>query len=305
MVNGRCFSTLVIAHTVAIHSSVLTIYHSPFTIYRPTIYHSPPSMYEHIDISEDSGITTITLNRPEKLNALAGHMRRDLAEALEAAGSDRSVYVVVITGAGRAFCAGGDVRAMAELIEKQDAEEFSRLLGSARRVVLAIRQMTKPVIASINGPAFGAGFNLALACDLRIASTNANFSQSFAKVGLHPDWGGTYFLPRLVTPNRACEMFFLGETMSAEEAHRLGILNDVVAPEELEAATRRLAERLRDAPAISVGAAKQAVYMSQSAELEEMLRYETEAQMRCFESEDAGEGVRAFLEKREPKFTGR
>ena len=262
-------------------------------------------MYENIDISEDSGIRTITLNRPGKLNALGGHMRRDLAEALEAAGSDRNVHVVIITGAGRAFCAGGDVKAMADLIDRQNAEEFSRLLGSARRVITGIRQMTKPVIASINGPAVGAGFNLALACDLRIASTTATFSQSFAKVGLHPDWGGTYFLPRLVTSNKACEMFFLGETMSAEEAHRLGILNDVVAPEELEATTRRLAERLRSAPAISLGAAKQAVYMSQAAELEEMLRYETEAQMRCFESQDAGEGLRAFLEKRPPKFIGR
>src|SRR6266550_4502867 len=221
-------------------------------------------MYEQIDITEDGGITTITLNRPEKLNALAGHMRRDLAEALEAAGSDRTVNVVVITGVGRAFCSGGDVAAMADLIERQDADEFSRLLGSARRVVTAIRDMTKPVIAAINGPAFGAGFNLALACDLRIASSNATFSQSFAKVGLHPDWGGTYFLPRLVTPNKACEMFFLGESMSADEAHRLGILNYVVAPEELETATRRLAERLRGAPAVSLAAAKQAVYISQA-----------------------------------------
>ena len=262
-------------------------------------------MYEHIHITEDSGITTITLNRPEKLNALAGHMRRDLAEALEAAGSERSVRVVVITGAGRAFCAGGDVAAMAELIERHDADEFSRLLGSARRVVTAIRQMTKPVIASINGPAFGAGFNLALACDLRIASSNATFSQSFAKVGLHPDWGGSYFLPRLVTPNKACEMFFLGDTIDAAEAHRLGILNFVVPPDELEAETRKLAERLRNAPAVSLAAAKQAVYLSQAAELEEMLRYETEAQMRCFESHDGAEGVRAFMEKRPPKFTGR
>ena len=261
--------------------------------------------YENIDITEDSDITTITLNRPEKLNALAGHMRRDLAEALETASSDRNVRVVVITGAGRAFCAGGDIVAMAELIGRRDAEEFSRLLGSARRVVTAIRQMTKPVIASINGPASGAGCNLAFACDLRIASTTATFSQSFAKVGLHPDWGGTYFLPRLVTPNKACEMFFLGDSIDAAEAQRLGILNYLVSPDELEAATHRLAERLRDAPAISIAAAKQAVYMSQAAELEEMLRYETEAQMRCFESMDCGEGVRAFLEKREPKFTGR
>lgn len=258
-----------------------------------------------IDVTEETGIRTITLNRPEKLNALAGHMRRDLAEALEAAGSDRSVHVVVITGAGRAFCAGGDVAAMADLIDRHDAEEFERLLGSARRVITSIRQMTKPVIAAVNGSASGAGCNLALACDLRIASTTASFSQSFVKVGLHPDWGGTYFLPRLVTPNKACEMFFLGTSIDAAEALKLGIVNALVEPSALEDATREMAERLRDAPALSIAAAKQAVYRSQAAELEEMLRYETEAQMRCFESKDGAEGVRAFLEKREPKFTGR
>ena len=261
-------------------------------------------MYEHIQIAEIEGILTITLNRPDRLNAFIGHMRRDLAEALEHAGSDRSVRVVVITGAGRAFCAGGDIAFMAELMQRRNAEEFSRILGAGRRVILAIRQMTKPVIAAINGPASGAGCNLALACDLRIASTNATFSQSFAKVGLHPDWGGTYFLPRLVTPNKACEMFFLGESIDAEEAMRLGIVNQVVTPEDLETATLELAQGLRAAPPIALAAAKHAVYMSQAAELEEMLRYETEAQLRCFESDDAHEGVQAFLEKREPKFTG-
>src|SRR5215813_12392039 len=258
-------------------------------------------MYEHIDITEDNNIVTITLNRPEKLNALFGHMRRDLAEALEEAGSDYSVRVVIITAAGRGFCAGGDVAYMAELLERKDTEEFCRLLGSARRVIGAIRHMTKPVIACVNGPASGAGFNLALACDLRIASTNATFSQSFAKVGLHPDWGGTYFLPRMVTANKACEMFFLGDPITAAEALALGIVNRVVNPEELETATRALAERLRDAPPLSVAAAKQAVYMSNASDLEEMLRYETEAQVRCFQSQDCHEGVRAFLEKREPK----
>jgi 2-(1,2-epoxy-1,2-dihydrophenyl)acetyl-CoA isomerase len=260
--------------------------------------------YEHILVSEADCILTITLNRPDKLNAFVGHMRRDLAEALEQAGSDRSVRVVVITGAGRAFCAGGDVAFMAELMQRRDAEEFSRILGAGRRVITAIRQMTKPVIASINGPASGAGCNLAFACDLRIASNTATFSQSFAKVGLHPDWGGTYFLPRLVTPNKACEMFFLGESIDAAEAARLGIVNQVVTPEELESTTLQLAERLRAAPPIALAAAKHAVYMSQGAELDEMLRYETEAQLRCFESDDGHEGVRAFLEKREPKFTG-
>ena len=261
-------------------------------------------MYEHIQVSEADGITTITLCRPDRLNAFIGHMRRDLAEALEHTGSDRNVRVVVITGAGRAFCAGGDIAFMAELMQRRDAEEFSRILGAGRRVILAIRQMSKPVIASINGPASGAGCNLAFACDMRIASNTATFSQSFAKVGLHPDWGGTYFLPRLVTPNKACEMFFLGETIDAAEAMRLGIVNQVVAPKELEAATQQLAQRLRAAPPIALAAAKHAVYMSQAAELEEMLRYETEAQLRCFDSDDGHEGVHAFLEKREPRFTG-
>jgi enoyl-CoA hydratase/carnithine racemase len=261
-------------------------------------------MYEHIQIAEAGGILTITLNRPDRLNAFIGHMRRDLAETLEHAGSDRNVRVVIITGAGRAFCAGGDIAFMAELMQRRDSEEFSRILGAGRRVILAIRQITKPVIASINGPASGAGFNLALACDLRIAANTATFSQSFAKVGLHPDWGGTYFLPRLVAPNKACEMFFLGETIDAAEAARLGIINRVVAPEELESATMQLAERLRAAPPIALAAAKHAVYMSQAADLEEMLRYETEAQLRCFDSEDANEGIHAFLEKRDPRFTG-
>src|SRR5918999_3793568 len=205
-------------------------------------------MYDNIKVTTEAGVATITLDRPEKLNAFAGHMRRDLAEALEHAASDRTIRAVIVTGAGRAFCAGADVAYMAELMERQDVDEFARLLGAGRRVLLTIRQMTKPVIASVNGPAYGAGFNLALACDLRIASASATFSQSFVKVGLHPDWGGTYFLPRVVPSNVACEMFFLGDAINAERAAQLGIVNRVVPDAELASATRKLAERLRDAP---------------------------------------------------------
>jgi 2-(1,2-epoxy-1,2-dihydrophenyl)acetyl-CoA isomerase len=260
--------------------------------------------YEHILVSQTEGIVTITLNRPDKLNAFIGHMRRDLAEALEHAGSDRSIRVVIITGAGRAFCAGGDIRFMFELMHRRDSEEFARILGAGRRVITTIRHMTKPVIAAINGPASGAGANLAFACDFRVASTNASFKQSFLKIGMHPDWGGTFFLPRLVTPNKACELFFLGESIDAAEALRLNLVNQVVEPEELEATTLQLAERLRSAPPLAIAAAKQAIYASEAASLDEVLRYESEAQLRCFESEDGHEGVRAFLEKREPRFTG-
>ena len=258
-------------------------------------------MYENIKVTVEHCIATITLNRPEKLNAFIGHMRRDLAKALEEAASDRTVRAVIVTGAGRGFCAGADVAYMAELMERQDVEEFTRLLGAGRRVITAIRQMTKPVIASVNGAAFGAGFNLALACDLRIAAESASFSQSFVKVGLHPDWGGTYFLPRIVPTNLACEMFFLGDAINAERAAQLGIVNRVVPDAELVGETRRLAERLRDAPYKSIAAAKHAVYMSEESSIERMLQYETEAQLQCFQSKEARERVRAFLEKRQPR----
>ncbi len=262
--------------------------------------------YENIKATYEAGIATIMLDRPEKRNAFVGHMRRDLAELLEQAASDTAVRVVVITGAGGAFCAGGDVAYMAELLERDDADEFARLLGAGRRVVMAIRQMSKPVIASVCGVASGAGFNLALACDLRLASETATFSQSFVRIGLHPDWGGTYFLPRIVPPNIACEMFFLGDTIDAAEALRLGLINHVFPEAELAAKTRRLAERLALGPAASIAAAKHAVYMSiGGAGLERMLQYETEAQLDCFQSMDAREGIRAFIEKRAARFCRR
>jgi 2-(1,2-epoxy-1,2-dihydrophenyl)acetyl-CoA isomerase len=258
-------------------------------------------MYDNIKVTTEAGVMTITLDRPEKLNAFAGHMRRDLADALEHAASARAVRVVVITGAGRGFCAGADVGYMAELMERQDVDEFTRLLGAGRRVLTTIRQMAQPVIASVNGPAYGAGFNLALACDLRLAAASATFSQSFVKVGLHPDWGGTYFLPRVVPTNLACEMFFLGDAIDAERAAQLGLVNRVVPDAELPAETSKLAARLRDAPPRSIAAAKQAVYLSEAASLERMLQYETEAQLQCFQSAEARERVRAFLEKRAPR----
>ena len=262
-------------------------------------------MYEHIKVEFDAGVVTVTLNRPEKLNAFAGHMRRDLAEVLEHASSDPEARAVVITGAGRAFSTGADVARMSELMDVGDVEEFKRLLGAGRRVLTAIRQMLKPVVAAVNGPAYGAGFNLALACDIRLAAESATFSQSFVKVGLHPDWGGSFFLPRMVPPNIACEMFFLGDAIDARRAQELGLVNRVVADAQLTQETRKLAARLRDAPHASIAAAKRAVYMSEQESLERMLQYETEAQLQCFQSREARERVRAFLERRAPRLNER
>jgi 2-(1,2-epoxy-1,2-dihydrophenyl)acetyl-CoA isomerase len=258
-------------------------------------------MYEHVTLEYADRIATVTLNRPDKLNAFVGHMRRDLAEALERAGSDAEVRVVVVTGAGRAFCAGADVEYMAELMRREDADEFARLLGAGRRVIHTMRQMTKPVVASVNGAAYGAGFNLALACDLRVAAESATFSQSFVKVGLHPDWGGSYFIPHALPSNLACEMFFLGDAIDSRRALQLGLVNHVYPDAELANETRKLAARLRDSSQQSIAAAKHAVYMSAAASLDRMLQYETEAQLQCFESNDARERVRAFLERRQPR----
>jgi 2-(1,2-epoxy-1,2-dihydrophenyl)acetyl-CoA isomerase len=259
-------------------------------------------MPDEIDVKADGGLRIITLNRPDELNAVNDALHVGLAKIWEELNEDAGARAAVITGAGRAFSAGGDVAAMDEMMEREDADEFARMLGAGRRVVTAIREMVKPVVASINGVASGAGFNLALACDLRIAAESARFSQSFVKVGLHPDWGGTYFLPRIVPPNIACEMFFLGDAIDSTRALALGLVHRVVPDDPLAAETARLAARLRDAPPESVAAAKHAVYLSQHAELDEMLQYETEAQLRCFQTTDAREGVRAFLEKRAPRF---
>ncbi|MDX1578291.1 MAG: enoyl-CoA hydratase [Gemmatimonadota bacterium] len=260
-------------------------------------------MSDRVLIDVDGAVGTITLNRPEKLNAFVGAMRDDIAEALETLGSDDGVRVVVVTGAGRAFCAGADVGYLTELIETQALDEAVALVEAGRRVVLAIRDMPKPVIAALNGPAAGGGANLALACDLRIASERASIGQTFNRIGLHPDWGGTYAVPRLVGPARAAELFFFADMVPAEEAERFGLVNRVVPHDELAPTARDWAERLAAKPALPLRLAKRAIQHSLSSTVGEMLDYETEAQRACFESPDALEGVRAFIEKREPRFT--
>lgn len=257
----------------------------------------------HVLIEIDEGIGTLTLNRPQKLNSFIGTMRDEIANGIEKLSGDASVRCVILTGAGRAFCAGADVTYLTKLIESKAIDEAIALVEAGRQVTRAIREMPKPVIAAINGAAAGGGANLALACDLRIASENASIGQTFNRIGLHPDWGGTYAVPRLVGPARAAELFFFAEMVSAGEAERIGLVNRVVSPEALMSTTREWAARLAAKPSLALRLAKQAIQLSLSSSFEEMLDYETEAQRACFKSEDALEGVRAFIEKREPRFS--
>jgi 2-(1,2-epoxy-1,2-dihydrophenyl)acetyl-CoA isomerase len=251
-------------------------------------------------------VAWITLNRPEKKNALTGTMREDLLGRILEAGADASVRVLVIHGAGGAFCAGGDIGVMAGMKRLGEGfERLGRLMDLGGRIVSTLAALPKPSIASIDGVAAGAGCNLALACDVRIASSTAALGETFARVGLHPDWGGTYFLPRLVGGSRAFEMFATGGMLSAKEALALGLVSRVVPASRLVSETRALASRLAAAPPLTLRHARQAVRRSLTSSLSAMLAFERQAQLLCWESSDSSEGIQAFLEKRPPRFTGR
>lgn len=253
-------------------------------------------------VEREGSIGWIRINRPERLNAFAGEMRAELEAGLLAFEKDRAIRCVVITGVGRAFSTGGDIQVMAEISAKQDAEAFARLVEIGARIVSTIDRMSKPVIAAVNGPAAGAGACLALACDLRIASETASIGFTFLRVGLHPDWGGSYFLPRLVGPGRAAELILTGGMIGAERAERLGIFNRVVPAAELERAARDLALQIAAGPPRVIAAAKQSLRRSLSGTLEEVLDLEISAQNEAFGSADFQEGITAFLEKRSPRF---
>jgi len=252
------------------------------------------------------GIATLTLNRPDRLNALGDTLREDLFAAVTRASADPEVRVMVVTGAGKGFCAGGDVKAMNERKESGGERPLAEKVAPLRdQVLFAMRDAPQPIIAAVNGAAAGAGMNLALACDMRIASTAAKFAQAFVRRGLHPDWGGTYFLPRAVGMAKACELTFTGDVIDAAEALRLGIVSRVVAPEELLPVAYELARKIAAGPPVAIRLAKRALQRNAEGDLRSALEFETFAQNACFETEDAREGIRAFVEKRPPVFRGR
>ncbi len=262
--------------------------------------------FKQVIYTVTENVATITLNRPERLNALSHQLRLDLKNALEVADTSNEVRAIIITGAGRGFCSGGDVKAMNEANESGTAGPLNDKIAPVRdQVVLAMRNADKPVIAAVNGPAAGAGMNIALACDIRVASDTARFGQTFSRRGLHPDWGGTYFLPRIVGMAKACELIWSGKMIDADEALHLGIVSEVTEPGALLETAQGLALSFAAGPPIAIRLAKRAMYRAMDSSLREALEFETYAQNICRDTEDAKEGIRAFVEKRDPDFTGR
>ena len=261
--------------------------------------------WEHVLLDKKENIAWITLNRPDKLNAFGGRMRQEIAEVVEDVCTDTNVRVIVITGAGKAFCVGGDVTEFVSGNNQALAEASPTERPAMSKIVLALNNVEKPVIAAVNGVAAGGGVNLALACDIRIASENARFGQVFTRRGVHPDWGGIYFLPRLVGYAKACELIFSGEVIDAKEAYSLGMVNKIVEHEKLRKVTAEMAQRMAKNAPIPIAFAKRGLQNFYKWDLAQALDYESYVLSVTMQSEDIKEGFTAFLEKREPEFKGR
>ena len=254
--------------------------------------------------SRAGSVLTITMYRPDRLNALDIELSTALIAALRRAAVDHSIRSIVLTGAGRAFCSGGDLTLLRDVRQRHAGHELEGLVRSGLEIILAIADLPKPILAAVNGPAAGAGMNLALACDICIASDQAAFGQNFARVGLYPDFGGTVLLPRLVGPARAAELFYTGEMIPAAEALRIGAINHVVPHDHLHAEAAALAARLAAGPPLAARAVRRVLFGGTRAALERALEAEIHQQIECFESEDFLEGLNAFFEKRPPRFRG-
>jgi 2-(1,2-epoxy-1,2-dihydrophenyl)acetyl-CoA isomerase len=256
-------------------------------------------------LEERSGpVLTLRLNRPEKLNPFNPEMCGALVDGLLRAGDDHSVRAVVITGAGRGFCAGGDLNYIRDARSRKSVHDMQELLKYGKELCLAITSMPKLVIAAVNGPAAGGGMSLALACDLRIASERASFRQGYGQIGLYPGFGATFFLPRLVGMARASELFYTDEEIPAAEACRIGIVCRVCPHDRFEQETENLAQTIAAGPPLAFRDLKRTMIGEARRELEEALEEENRLQVHCFLSDDCAEGLAAFFEKRPPNFRG-
>lgn len=247
------------------------------------------------------GLAWIELDRPQKLNALAGDMREQLRERIGEAAGNPAARALVVTGAGQAFCAGGDVDTMASIRDEARWNDFRKILHAGAECVLALQAYPGLTVAAINGVAAGAGLGLALACDLRIAVPEARLAASWGRVGLAPDWGATYWLPRFIGYSRAMDLVVGGKSLTAAEAHTLGLLHEVVAPQALLPRAAELA-RERGAAREMVREARTLLRKGLEGSLEASLAAETEVQEELFEGDDVGEGLRALRDRRDPEF---
>ena len=261
--------------------------------------------YETIQLEMREAVGLITLDRPASLNALTSEVGREFKAAVAEVQS-RGARAVVLTGAGRAFSAGGDLREMQRIAEREGKVEafFDEPLRLLNECILLIRRAPLPFIAAVNGAASGGGCNLALACDLVLAGENARFNQAFIKIGLVPDCGGTFILPRLVGWKHATQLMMTGEIVTAERALEMGMINAVVPDEELLARALAMAEKLAQAPTLALGRIKELLEASATNDYGGQLELEREAQIQSGLTKDFKEGVAAFIEKRPPKFVG-
>jgi 2-(1,2-epoxy-1,2-dihydrophenyl)acetyl-CoA isomerase len=262
--------------------------------------------YEQISVDRDGSVAKITLNRPDRLNALTHVMSDELVDAFTQAREDDSVRAVLLTGEGRGFCAGQDLTEFRDSTEAGKPPDIKAHLERAYHKLIPIMvEIPKPVVCAVNGVAAGAGVSLAVACDVRIASEAARFTQAFVKIGLVPDSGGTWLLSRVVGPAKALELSISGEMVDAEAALGMGLVSRVVAADALEKESLDYAASLAALPTQAIGEAKALIRDAMSSDLHEALRREAEAQARMGQTHDFMEGVTAFVEKREPRFEGR
>lgn len=263
--------------------------------------------YETILLGKSNGVATITLNRPDKLNALNHQMSLDLLDVVREVDSDPEVRVVVLTGSGRAFCAGADMQEFLEATQDRGSwlNDFNPAPSHFQNLPFSLHDLSKPTIAALNGPAVGVGLSFSVACDIRIASEKAKLGAIFTQVGLVPEYGTAYTLPRLLGVAKACELVFTSKIVSAEEARAIGLVNQVVPADQLEAVTMEMASRIASLPPRAIQMAKRLLYHGLDNDLNTMVHFATVALDWTMRTEDHAEAVRAFIEKRTPRFQGK
>ena len=258
--------------------------------------------YKFIKVESKDNIWTVAINKPEAMNAIDMNVLEEMISIFNNINKEKSCRVVVLKGEGKAFCAGGDFSL--PLFDNTSSKMIFTDMERFGELIFAIKNLSMPIIAAVNGAAVGAGMNIALACDIIICSENAKFGEVFSRIGVHPDCGGTYFLPRLVGTYKACELMFLGDIFGAKEAKEIGIVNKVVESDKFNEEVENFAKNIAKGPPFAISLIKKSIYKGIENDLNSQLKLESLNQTMCMLSEDKKEGISAFKEKRKPKFKG-